>query len=191
VTLLSRPIEQANLVLGCEGLSRTDERRFALDVLNAALGDGMSSRLFQEVREKRGLAYAVNSFASQHADTGLWGIYVGCQPSKTDDVLSICSAEVAKVVESGLTDAELARGKGQIRSGMVLGLEDPSSRMARLGRSELVYPSLEPVDNVLAAIDAVTHDDIRAVASEVLTRPKVLAVVGPFEDENAFSAAFS
>ena len=188
VTLVSRPIEQANLVLGCEGLSRTDERRFALGVLNAALGGGMSSRLFQEVREKRGLAYSVYSFASQHADTGLWGIYAGCLPSKADEVLSICSAEVAKVIESGLTDAELERGKGQVRGGIVLGLEDPSSRMTRLGKSELVYPGLEPVDDVLAAIDAVTHEDIRAVASEVLTRPKVLAVVGPFEDESAFSA---
>ena len=187
VTLVSRPIEQANLVLGCEGLSRTDERRFALGVLNAALGGGMSSRLFQEVREKRGLAYSVYSFASQHADTGLWGIYAGCMPSKADEVLSICAAEVAKVIESGLTDAELERGKGQVRGGIVLGLEDPSSRMTRLGKSELVYPGLEPVDDVLAAIDAVTHDDIRAVAAEILTKPKVLAVVGPFEDESAFT----
>jgi predicted Zn-dependent peptidase len=191
VNLLSRPIEQANLVLGCEGLSRTDDRRFALGVLNAALGGGMSSRLFQEVREKRGLAYSVYSFSSQHADTGLWGVYVGCLPSKADEVLSICSAEVAKVIESGLTDAELERGKGQVRGGIVLGLEDPSSRMTRLGKSELVYPGLEPVDDVLTAIDAVTHDDIRAIASEILTRPKVLAVVGPFEDESAFSAALS
>ena len=186
VTLLSRPIEQANLVLGCEGLARTDERRFALGVLNAALGGGMSSRLFQEVREKRGLAYSVYSFASQHADTGLWGVYVGCLPSKAEEVLSIAAAEVEKVVSSGLTDAELERGKGQVRGGIVLGLEDPSSRMTRLGKAELVYPSLEPVDDVLAAIDAVTHDDIRAIASEVLTRPKVLAVVGPFEDDSAF-----
>jgi predicted Zn-dependent peptidase len=190
-TLVSRPIEQANLVLGCEGLARTDDRRFALGVLNAALGGGMSSRLFQEVREKRGLAYSVYSFTSQHADTGLWGIYAGCLPSKTDEVLSICSAEVAKVVESGLTDAELHRGKGQVRGGIVLGLEDPSSRMTRLGKSELVYPGLEPVDEVLTAIEAVTHDDIRAVAAEILTRPKVLSVVGPFEDDHAFSVALS
>jgi len=191
VKLVSRPIEQANLVLGCEGLARTDDRRFALGVLNAALGGGMSSRLFQEVREKRGLAYSVYSFASQHADTGLWGIYAGCLPSKADEVLSICSAEVAKVIESGLTDAELERGKGQVRGGIVLGLEDPSSRMTRLGKSELVYPGLEPVDDVLAAIDAVTHDDIRAIASEVLARPKVLAVVGPFEDDSSFKSALS
>jgi predicted Zn-dependent peptidase len=191
VKLITRPIEQANLIIGCEALSRTDERRFALGVLNAALGGGMSSRLFQEVREKRGLAYSVYSFASQHADTGLWGIYAGCLPSKADEVLSICSAEVAKVIESGLTDAELSRGKGQVRGGIVLGLEDPSSRMTRIGKSELVYPNLEPVDEILAAIDAVTHDDIRAVAAEVLSRPKVLAVVGPFEEEAPFLSALS
>jgi predicted Zn-dependent peptidase len=191
VKLISRPIEQANLVLGCEGLSRTDDRRFSLGVLNAALGGGMSSRLFQEVREKRGLAYSVYSFASQHADTGLWGVYVGCLPAKADEVLSICNSEIAKVVAEGLSDAELDRGKGQVRGGIVLGLEDPSSRMTRLGKAELVYPGLEPVDDVLAAIDAVTHDDIRAVAEEVLTKPKVLAVVGPFEDDSAFAGAVS
>jgi predicted Zn-dependent peptidase len=185
-TLVSRSIEQANLVLGCEALARTDERRFALGVLNAAFGGGMSSRLFQEVRERRGLAYSVYSFSGQHADTGIWGIYVGCLPSKADEVLAICTEEITKVVEGGLTGAELARGKGQVRGSIVLGLEDPSSRMSRLGKSELVYPRLEPVDEVIASIDAVTHDDIRAIAAEVLTRPKALAVVGPFDDASAF-----
>ena len=189
VRLVSRGIEQANLVLGCEGLSRTDERRFALGVLNAALGGGMSSRLFQEVREKRGLAYSVYSFASQQADTGMWGVYVGCLPAKADEVLTICQEEIAKVISGGLTDAELARGKGQIRGSLVLGLEDPSSRMSRLGKSELVYPTLEPVDDILAAIDAVTDDDVRAVAREVLGRDKALAVVGPFDSDEPFAAA--
>jgi hypothetical protein len=104
-------------------------------------------------------------------------------------VLSICTAEVAKVVETGLTDAELDRGKGQVRGGIVLGLEDPSSRMTRLGKAELVYPGLEPVEEILTAIDAVTHDDIRAIAAEILTKPKVLAVVGPFEDDAPFQSA--
>jgi predicted Zn-dependent peptidase len=184
--LISRGIEQANLVLGCEALARTDKRRFALGVLNAAFGGGMSSRLFQEVREKRGLAYSVYSFTGQHADTGMWGVYVGCLPSKADEVLAICAEEVGKVVAGGLTDAELARGKGQVRGSIVLGLEDPSSRMSRLGKSELVYPRLEPVDEVIAAINAVTHDDIRAIAAEILTRPKALAVVGPFDDPDTF-----
>src|ERR1700691_739378 len=187
-TLISRSIEQANLVLGCEGLARTDDRRFALGVLNAAFGGGMSSRLFQEVREKRGLAYSVYSFAGQHADTGMWGIYVGCLPAKADEVLAICAEEITRLVDGGLTDAELARGKGQVRGSIVLGLEDPSSRMSRLGKSELVYPRLEPVEEVLASFDAVSHDDIRAVAAEILTRPKALAVVGPFDDASAFQA---
>ena len=188
VRLVSRTIEQANLVLGCEGLARTDDRKYALGVLNAALGGGMSSRLFQEVREKRGLAYSVYSFSSQHADTGVWGVYVGCLPAKADEVLAICRDEIAKVIDGGLTDAELDRGKGQLRGSIVLGLEDPSSRMSRLGKSELVYPNLEPVDEVLAAIEAVSHDEIRAVAADVLARPKALAVVGPFDDPGAFTA---
>jgi len=189
VRLVSRGIEQANLVLGCGGLSRTDERRFALGVLNAALGGGMSSRLFQEVREKRGLAYSVYSFSSQHADSGIWGVYAGCLPAKADEVLSICRDEIAKVISGGLTDDELDRGKGQLRGSIVLGLEDPSSRMSRLGKSELVYPRLEPVDEILAAIDGVTHDDVREVAASVLAQPKALAVVGPFDDADAFAAS--
>jgi predicted Zn-dependent peptidase len=184
--LISRPIEQANLVLGCGAMARTDDRRFALGVLNAAFGGGMSSRLFQEVREKRGLAYSVYSFSAQHADTGTWGIYVGCLPAKADEVLGICTEEISRVIDGGLTDAELARGKGQLRSSIVLGLEDPSSRMSRLGKAELVYPRLEPVDEVLASIDAVTPDDVREVATDILTRPKALAVVGPFDDPAAF-----
>src|SRR3984885_12481062 len=187
-TLVSRGIEQANLVLGCEALARTDDRRFALGVLNAAFGGGMSSRLFQEVREKRGLAYSVYSFSGQHADTGIWGIYVGCLPSKADEVLAICTEEIGRLVEGGLTDAELTRGKGQVRGSIVLSLEDPSSRMSRLGKSELVYPRLEPVDEVLSAIDAVGHADLRAIPADILPRPKTLAVVGPFDDPTPFQA---
>jgi predicted Zn-dependent peptidase len=191
VRLVSRPVEQANVVLGCAGLARTDRRRFALGVLNAALGGGMSSRLFQEVREKRGLAYSVYSFSSQHADTGQWGIYAGCQPAKTEEVLSICRDEIAKVIESGLTDEELGRGKGQVRGSIVLGLEDPSSRMTRLGKSELVYPRLEPIEEILAEIEAVSHDHVRDVASTVLGQTMALAVVGPFDDDDAFVTAMA
>jgi predicted Zn-dependent peptidase len=189
VRLISRPIEQANLVLGCAGLARTDDRRFGLGVLNAALGGGMSSRLFQEIREKRGLAYSVYSFNSQHADIGLWGIYAGCLPAKADEVLAICTEEIAKVCDAGLTKEELDRGKGQLRGSIVLGLEDPASRMTRIGKAELVYPELEPVDDILAKIDAVTLDDVREVAKAVLSQPKALAVVGPYDDADSFAAA--
>ena len=188
VRLVSRPVEQANLVLGCPGLARSDPRRFALGVLNSALGGGMSSRLFQEVREKRGLAYSVFSFSSQHAEAGLWGIYAGCLPAKADEVLDICRDEVAKVIADGLTDEELDRGKGQLRGSIVLGLEDPSSRMSRLGKSELVHPRLEPVEEILTAIEAVTGADVQEIAAAVLGQPKALAVVGPFDNADAFTA---
>jgi predicted Zn-dependent peptidase len=182
VRLIPRRTEQANLILGTIGVSRTDDRRFALGVLNSALGGGMSSRLFQEVREKRGLAYSVYSYTSQYADTGAFGVYAGCQPAKVDEVLSICRDEVAKVAERGLTLEELARGKGQLRGSMVLGLEDTGSRMSRIGKSELVYEELLSVDDVLTKIDAVTPDDIQTVARDILAQPMTLTVVGPFED---------
>ncbi len=124
--------------------------------------------------------------ARRNAAPRIRGIYGGCLPSKADEVLAICTEEITRVVEGGLTDAELARGKGQARGSIVLSLEDPSSRMSRLGKSELVYPRLEPVEEVLAAIDSVSHDDISAIAADILTRPKTLAVVGPFDDASAF-----
>ncbi len=151
----------------------------------------MSSRLFQEIREKRGLAYSVYSFNSQHADIGLWGIYAGCLPAKADEVLAICTEEIVKVCDAGLTKEELDRGKGQLRGSIVLGLEDPASRMTRIGKSELVYPQLEPVDEILARIDAVNADDVRDVARAILARPKALAVVGPYDDADSFAAALA
>ncbi|MEV0969433.1 M16 family metallopeptidase [Microtetraspora glauca] len=190
VRVIDRPTEQANLVLGTTGVSRGDDRRFALGVLNAALGGGMSSRLFQEIREKRGLAYSAYSYTSQYADTGQFGIYVGCLPSKIDDVLKICRDEVARVVAEGITTEEIARGKGQMRGGLVLGLEDTGSRMSRIGKSELVYEQLMSVDEVLTRIEGVTPDDINAVAQDILNRPLTLAVIGPYADKD-FSAAIS
>ncbi|WP_019634026.1 M16 family metallopeptidase [Actinomadura atramentaria] len=184
VRVVDKDTEQAHIVLGGLGLSRTDDRRFALGVLNAALGGGMSSRLFQEIREKRGLAYSVYSYTAQYADTGVFGVYAGCQPGKADEVLSICRDEVARAAETSLDEEELERGKGQLRGAMVLGLEDSGSRMSRIGKSELVYESLLPVDELLARIDAVTLDDVREVGREVLTRPAALTVIGPFEDRD-------
>lgn len=182
--VVRRPTEQAHLVLGMPALARVDERRFALGVLNAALGGGMSSRLFQEVREKRGLAYSVYSYAAHHAETGMFGVYAGCQPNRVHEVLSICREQLAMAASSGITDEELVRGKGQLAGSLVLGLEDTGSRMSRLGKSELVYGELLTVDEVLARIDAVSLDDVRAVASEVLSAKPTLAVIGPFEDDD-------
>jgi predicted Zn-dependent peptidase len=175
----TRQFEQMNIVLGVQGLTRSDPRRFALGVLNAALGGGTSSRLFQEVREKRGLAYSVFSFASQHVDAGLVGVSVGCLPNKLEQVLDVVRAELAKIAQDGIDADELTRGKGQLKGGLVLGLEDSASRMTRLGKSELVDQELLSIDEVLARIDAVTLDDVRELASELFSRPEILAVVGP------------
>jgi len=189
VRVVRRTTEQANVVLGGPGVARTDERRFALGVLNAALGGGMSSRLFQEVREKRGLAYSVYSYHAQYADTGLFGVYAGCVPRKVDDVLAICREELDKVAAAGITFEELERGKGQLRGSMVLGLEDTGSRMSRIGKAELVYGEQLSVDDVLARIDSVTLDQVTEVAADVLSATPTLAVVGPFDEDRDFSRA--
>jgi len=147
----------------------------------------MSSRLFQEVREKRGLAYAVYSFAAHYADLGMFGIYAGCLPKKVDQVLEICRSELAAVAERGISEEELARGIGQLRGSLVLGLEDTGSRMSRLGKSELVYGELLTIEEILAKISAVTLEDVRAVAAEVLAAKPTLAVIGPFDDDKQFA----
>jgi predicted Zn-dependent peptidase len=189
VRVLTKTTEQANVVLGVPGIARDDERRFALGVLNAALGGGMSSRLFQEIREKRGLAYSVFSFASHYADTGMFGVYAGCMPKKVDDVLEISRDELVKVAAHGLTADELGRGKGQVRGGLVLGLEDTGSRMSRIGKAELLAGDLWSTADVLAAIDAVTVDDVREIAGGLLEVTPTLAVIGPFDADRDFSSA--
>ena len=191
VVVQPRPTEQANFVFGVPGLSRMDERRFALGVLNSVLGGGMSSRLFQEVREKRGLAYSVYSYHAQYADTGLFGVYAGCQPDKVDQVLALVRAELEKVAAGGITGEELLRGRGQLRGGLVLGLEDTGSRMSRIGKSELVYGELLGVGDLLSRIEAVTLDDVRAVAAHVLAAPPTLAVIGPFDSGRDFAPALA
>jgi predicted Zn-dependent peptidase len=172
--------EQAHLVLGCKGIDRLDDRRFALSVLNNVVGGGMSSRLFQEIREQRGLVYSVYSYTSQYADSGIFAVYAGCAPGKADEVLELTRTELAQVAAHGITEAELARGKGMAKGSYVLGLEDTGSRMSRLAKGELLYGDLLLVDELLARVDAVTLDDVNALARELLTRPMSLAVVGPF-----------
>ena len=178
--MVKRDSEQVNVVLGLPGLARDDERRHAMNVLNAVLGGGMSSRLFQEVREKRGLAYSVYSYHQQFADTGVFGVYAGCPPTRFEDVVALCREQLADVRAHGITDAEIARGKGQVRGGLVLGLEDTGSRMSRVGRAELVHGRILSVDEILQRIDAVTARDIQEVAAQVLDGPLSIAAVGPF-----------
>ena len=177
-----RPSEQAHLVLGLGGIRRTDDRRYALGVLNAALGGGMSSRLFQSVREERGLAYSVYSFVSSFADTGYTGVYVGCLPDKLRDVLDVTHEVIADVARNGLSDEELRRGRGQLRGSVVLGQEDAGSRMSRIAKGELLYDEIPSIDDIVAHIDAVTSDDISELAGELLTEPPTYAAIGPFDE---------
>jgi predicted Zn-dependent peptidase len=153
-------------------------------VLSAALGGGMSSRLFQRIREERGLAYSVYSFSGGYADDGVFGVYAGCQPGKADEVLGLMAEELDAAANGSLTEAEIERGKGQTRGGIVLGLEDSGSRMTRIGKSELVYGEILGVDELLDIVDGITAQDVTDVAAELLTRPRCLTVVGPFGEHD-------
>ncbi|MFH8570656.1 M16 family metallopeptidase [Streptomyces sp. NPDC017993] len=185
VDLLNRKTEQAHVILGMPGMARTDDRRWAMGVLNTALGGGMSSRLFQEVREKRGLAYSVYSYTSGFADCGLFGVYAGCRPNQVHDVLKICRDELDKVAADGLTDDEIRRAIGQLRGSTVLGLEDTGALMHRIGKSELCWGEQMSVDEMLARIAAVTPDEVREVARDVLGARPSLSVIGPLKDRQA------
>ncbi|WP_340271196.1 M16 family metallopeptidase [Aquipuribacter nitratireducens] len=184
--VVRRDTEQAQVVLGTSGLAATDERRYVLSVLTTVLGGGMSSRLFQEVREKRGLAYSVYSFASSYTDGGYVGLYAGCNPAKVDTVVDLLRSEWERLAEDGLDADELARGVGQIAGGMTLGLEDSGSRMTRLGKAELVHGAYTDLDEAVARLRAVTPEQVQALAGELLERPRTLAVVGPFDEARAF-----
>ncbi len=176
-----RPFEQVNLVLGVNGLIRTDPRRYALGVLNAALGGGTSSRLFQEVREKRGLAYSVYSYGSHYADSGMFGVAVGALPAKVDDVLSVVRDELATLARDGITADELRRGQGQLRGGLVLSLEDSGSRMSRIAKAELLYDELPSIETVLERVASVTLEDVNDLARVLFRQRPTLALVGPAE----------
>jgi predicted Zn-dependent peptidase len=182
--LVRRRTEQTHLLLGSVGLGRLDERRYAAAVLETAVGGGMSSRLFQEIREKRGLVYSVGSSLSHYAGTGSFSVYAGCSPKRVPEVLRLVREELARVAADGLTAEEVARGRGQLKGGLVLGLEDTGSRMSRLGKSELSYGEYLPVREVLDRLDGVDEDQVRAVAAELLTRETCLAVVGPYRESD-------
>lgn len=173
--------EQANVVIGVPGIDRSDERRYILNVLNSALGGGMSSRLFQEVREKRGLVYTVYSFAQQFQDGGMAGIYAGCNPKNLTTVREVCANVLADIVENGITKSELEKAKGQVSGGMVLGLEDTGSRMSRNARSELNFGYLTSVSEVLDRVSAVTLEDVHSLAHHLWSQEPMTAVVGPAE----------
>ena len=173
-----KPTEQVHLVLGGPGLARGDDRRWAAAVLNQALGGGMASRLFQEVREKRGLVYTVYSYQEVHGDVGAFAVYAGSAPQRAQEVLQVVTTELAKARGDGLSEAELARAKGNLTGSLVLSLEDTGSRMSRLGKGLITATPLLTLDEVVAAVEAVTLEDTRAVGEVLLGGPQTLAAVG-------------
>jgi predicted Zn-dependent peptidase len=173
--VLDDPTEQVHLAMGWRAVDHFDDDRYALSVANQILGGGMSSRLFQQVREERGLCYSVYSWASTYYDAGSAGVYAGTAPTRVAELLSVIDDEVAKLVASGVTE-------GYIEGSLVLGLEDSGSRMARIGRSLMARDQVVPVDEQIARIRAVTADDVAAVAARVYDSPRALAVVGHVDD---------
>ena len=186
VGLMYKKSEQAHMFYGMEAVARSDERRFAMGVLSAALGGGMSSRLFQEIREKRGLAYSVYAYAQQFAGSGLIGFYAGCNPAKAVEVLEIIRSVLNDVAVNGMTQEEIDRAKGAVRGSLVLSQEDTGSRMSRIGKNEIVYGQVMDFDDILTSIERVSAQDIREIASEFLVKTPTLALVGPFKNEAKF-----
>jgi len=186
VTLLDRKTEQAHIVYGVEGVARNDKRRFALSILATALGGGMSSRLFQEIREKRGLAYSTYSYSQQFAGSGVLSFYVGCKPDRAIEATKIIQDILHDVAEKGLTDEEILRAKGAVSGSLVLSQEDTGSRMTRIGKSELVYGEIMSFDQILQEIADVTPDQIKEIARQSLPTSPTLAVVGPFRSKAKF-----
>ncbi len=175
-----RKTEQAHIMLGTNGLARTDPDRFAFGVVNAALGGGMSSRLFQEIREKRGLVYSVYSYHTMYTEAGMFAAYAGTTPARAKEVLEILRRELGDVANGGLTVEEFERAKGHMKGSLVLSLDDPGGRMSRIGKSEISHGEILTVNQTLKRIEAVTVDHARRAAERVLSQPMTLTVLGPF-----------
>ncbi len=178
VLLTERPSEQINLMIGTTGLSSSDPRRFAFGIMNSVLGGGMSSRLFQEIREKRGLAYTAYSFGASYSDAGVFGMYVGAAPQKAAEVVELATAELAKIAAAGITPEEHARALGQVAGSSALALEDSDTRMGRLARAELGTGEFYTLDASLQRFEAVTPEDIQGVAEMLISRPHTVVAVG-------------
>ncbi|CDO87964.1 protease [Mycobacterium triplex] len=185
LSVAKRDAEQTHVLLGVRTPGRAWEHRWALSVLHTALGGGLSSRLFQEVRELRGLAYSVYSSVDMFSDSGALSVYAACLPERFADVMRVTSEVLESVARDGITEAECRIAKGSLRGGIVLGLEDSSSRMSRIGRSELNYGKHRSIEHTLRKIDDVTVDEVNAVASQLLTKRFGAAVVGPYTSKRS------
>ncbi len=182
---IERPGGQINIMMGVQGLVSGDPRRFAMNILNTVLGGGMSSRLFQEIREKRGLAYSTYSFSSAYSDTGLFGLYAGCSPDKVGQVTGLLYDEFLRIANEGITPDELKRALGQLAGSSALALEDSDTRMGRLARTEMGTGKFYDLDESLRQLAEVTPSDIVALAQDLASRPCSTVVVGDLSEAQA------
>ena len=185
---VQRETEQYHLTLGAPGVARDDERRYALRVLDTILGGTSSSRLFQEVREKRGLAYSVFSFTSQHARAGQVGVYVGTRPDNVGKALRVVGDELERLLDGGVSTDELERAKDHAKGRIVLALESTSARMSRLGSALLAGLPLLTLDEMIERVEAVSAEDVDALARELLA-PERISAAGIGADEGVFREA--
>ena len=176
---IERDSEQSHVYLTCQGIAVRDERRWPMSVLTTILGGGMSSRLFQEVREKRGLAYSTYAFDASYAGAGAFGLYAGCAPGDVDEVCAVMVGEFEAMAADGPTEREMARARGQIGGALVLGGEDSLARMGRLGRGEVVTGRLRSMDENLRQLEAVTAEQVRELAAWLAGHARARVLVGP------------
>lgn len=186
LSVVHRPTEQVHLQIGGAGLIAGDERRFAMSMLNSILGGGMSSRLFQEIRERRGLAYSVYSFAGSYSDAGVFGLAAACSTAKAATVAELMLAELHRLAEHGVTDEELSRALGQLSGASALALEDSDSRMSRLGRAELTLGEFIDLDESIRRLQSVGQDDVQQLAQHLAAQPITVSAVGAV-DEDTFA----
>lgn len=191
--LIDKDTEQVHFCLGAPGFAQSQPEKYALAVIDSALGGGMSSRLFQEIRENRGLAYAIGSYAASYQEAGLFTIYSGTSVDNVNTVVELTRKECRAIGRDGVTDAELERGKNQIRAALVLGQESMSNRMSRLAKSEIYYGRIIRMEEIVSAIMRVTRDDVAQVASQLFDGSGfAIAAIGPFEkNTSALKDAFA
>jgi predicted Zn-dependent peptidase len=183
LTVIHRPISQVNILVGSEGLYVDDPRRYAMGVLNTVLGGGMSSRLFQEIREKRGLAYSVYSFNQGYSDAATFGLYAGCSPAKAKEVTELMIAELEKIAQSGITNDELALAQGNISGSLALKFETNQARMSRLASAEIVAGEFMDLDETIARFDSVLLSEVQSLAKDLIALPRSIVAVGDVNED--------
>ena len=188
VKLLTRPTEQAHLVVGTRSVSYTDPDRYAVDLMTTILGSGMSSRLFQEIRERLGLCYDIHAFAARLADSGSAGAYIGTEPAKANAALRAVMVELRKICDEPVGEDELARAKAYIKGRLLLRLESTGAMATYLGEQHILTGEILEPAQVLEGIDAVDRDDVRRVARQTFAeQPLLLAAIGPMKDERVLA----